>query len=67
MFLRNTLPCRVTGRYSISIDEQIASSVANQIVAFAIVHEYIFTNNYYLSLSGDLGDEANLILISFPL
>ena len=40
---KKTRPCRVTRCYSISIDEQIASSVAHQITAFAIVYEYVFT------------------------
>ena len=38
--MRKTRPCRVTRRYSISIDEYIASSVANQIASFAIVYLY---------------------------
>ena len=37
--LKKTRPCRVTLRHSISNDEQIASSVANQIWEFAIVYE----------------------------
>ena len=39
VFFRKTLPCRVVRYYSISIDEQISSSVANQIEAFAIVYD----------------------------
>ena len=38
-FLRKTRPCRVTYRYSISVDEKIASNVANQIAPFPIENE----------------------------
>ena len=35
VFLQKTRSCRVNRRYSISIDEKIASSVANQIATVA--------------------------------
>ena len=50
VFWQKTLPCRVTRRYSISVDEWIASSIANQIAVFAIVYEiYEFLLNIYTS------------------
>ena len=51
VLLRKTRPCRVTRRYSISIDEQIASCVANQIAVFAIVYDFVFTNDEQIASS----------------